>query len=67
MGSEMCIRDRWTAAQPGATHILCGLRTADQGIEAAGAAAILLSEGDVQRISSDLTALGNPITEELGG
>ena len=57
----------WTAAQPGATHVLCGLRTADQGIEAAGAAAILLSQSDVQRISSDLTALGNPVTEERGG
>ena len=57
----------WTAAQPGATHILCGLRTADQGIEAAGAAAILLSQSDVQRIRSDLTALGNPVTEERGG
>ena len=57
----------WTAAQPGATHILCGLRTADQGIEAAGAAAIVLSQSDVQRIRSDLTALGNPVTEERGG
>ena len=51
----------WTAAQHGATHILCGAKTADQSIQNAGAGSIILEEGEIQRIRNDLLALGDPI------
>jgi aryl-alcohol dehydrogenase-like predicted oxidoreductase len=54
----------WTAAQRGATHILCGLRTVEQGIQNAGAGSVMLSDSDVQRMRSDLIALGDPIQDE---
>ena len=50
----------WTAAQPGATHVLCGTRTVEQGIENAGAGAVKLNPDDIQRIDDDLIALGDP-------
>jgi methylglyoxal reductase len=50
----------WTAAQPGATHVLCGTRTVEQGIQNAGAGAVKLDPDDIQRISDDLIALGDP-------
>ena len=55
----------WTAAQRGATHILCGLRTVEQGIQNAGAGAVMLDDNDVQRMRSDLLTLGDPNREEL--
>lgn len=54
----------WTAAQRGATHILCGLRTVEQGIQNAGAGSVMLSDSDVQRMRSDLIALGDPNQDE---
>jgi methylglyoxal reductase len=50
----------WTAAQPGTTHVLCGTRTVEQGIENAGAGAFELDSGDIQRIRDDVIALGDP-------
>lgn len=50
----------WTAAQPGATHVLCGTRTAEQGIENAEAGALKLAHDDIQRLRNDVIALGNP-------
>jgi methylglyoxal reductase len=48
----------WTAAQPGATHVLCGTRTVEQGIENAEAGALELDHDDIQRICDDAVALG---------
>jgi methylglyoxal reductase len=50
----------WTAAQPGATHVLCGTRTVEQGIENAEAGAVELDHDDIQRIRDDAIALGDP-------
>jgi aryl-alcohol dehydrogenase-like predicted oxidoreductase len=50
----------WTAAQPGATHVLCGTRTVEQAIENAGAGAVELDPNDIQRIREDVIALGDP-------
>jgi len=50
----------WTAAQPGATHVLCGTRTVEQGIENAEAGALELDPDDIQRIRDDAIALGDP-------
>ena len=50
----------WTAAQTGATHVLCGIRTVEQGIQNAGAGALELEANDVQRVRDDLVALGDP-------
>jgi methylglyoxal reductase len=51
----------WTAAQPGATHVLCGTRTVEQGIQNAGAGALQLDPGDSQRIRGDVIALGDAV------
>ena len=51
----------WTASQNGATHVLCGARTVDQGIDNAGAGAVELQANEVRRIRDDLIALGDPI------
>jgi aryl-alcohol dehydrogenase-like predicted oxidoreductase len=50
----------WTAAQPGATHVLCGTRTVEQGIQNAGAGALELGTDDIQRIRADVIDLGDP-------
>ena len=51
----------WTAAQYGATHVLCGIRTVEQGIQNAGAGAVELEADEIQRIRDDLVALGEPV------
>ena len=51
----------WTAAQPGSTHVLCGTRTVEQGIQNAGAGAVELDADEVQRIRDDVIALGDPV------
>ena len=51
----------WTAAQSGATHVLCGVRTVEQGIQNAGAGALELEADEIQRIRDDLVALGDPV------
>ena len=51
----------WTASQPGATHVLCGIRSVEQGIENAGAGALELDANEVQRMRDDLVALGDPV------
>ena len=51
----------WTAAQLGASHILCGCRTAEQSVQNAGAGSIQLNHEDIQRICADLVELGDPI------
>lgn len=50
----------WTAAQPGATHVLCGTRNVKQGIDNAGAGTIELNPGDVQRMRDGVIGLGDP-------
>ena len=51
----------WTAAQLGSTHVLCGTRTVEQGIQNAGAGAVQLDSDEVQRIRDDLIRLGDPV------
>jgi aryl-alcohol dehydrogenase-like predicted oxidoreductase len=51
----------WTAAQHGATHVLCGTRSVEQGIQNAGAGAIEMDPEDIQRIRDDVIALGDPV------
>ena len=51
----------WTAAQHGATHVLCGIRTVEQGIQNAGAGALELEANEIQRLRDDLIALGDPV------
>ncbi len=51
----------WTAAQTGATHVLCGIRTVEQGIENAGAGTLELEANDGERIRDDLVALADPV------
>ena len=51
----------WTAAQRGATHVLCGIRTVEQGIQNAGAGALELEANEIQRLRDDLIALGDPV------
>ena len=51
----------WTAAQRGATHVLCGIRTVEQGIQNAGAGALELEANEMQRLRDDLIALGDPV------
>ena len=50
----------WTVSQPGVTHALCGARRIDQAIENAKAGSLELEAGDIERIRSDVTALGDP-------
>ena len=51
----------WTASQPGATHVLCGIRTIKQGIENAVAGDLELEANEIQRIRDDLVALGDAV------
>ena len=51
----------WTAAQTGATHVLCGARTAEQAIQNAGAGGLILQASDIRRLRDDLVALGDPV------
>lgn len=51
----------WTAAQPGVTHVLCGMRTAAQAKDNAAAGALRLEDADVLRIRQDALALGDPV------
>lgn len=51
----------WTAAQPGATQVLCGTRSVEQGIEYAEAEALELDPDDIRRIRDDVIALGDPV------
>ena len=57
--SELVIA--WTAAQPGATHILCGAKTAPQAKQNARAGSIVLRTSEIERIRDDLEILGDPI------
>ena len=51
----------WTAAQPGASHVLCGAKTAAQSEQNADAGSIVLEPDEIDRIRDDLNALGDPI------
>ena len=51
----------WTAAQPGSTHVLCGTRTVEQGVQNAGAGSVELEAEEVQRIRDDVINLGGPV------
>ena len=51
----------WTAAQSGATHVLCGTRTVEQAVQNAGAGAVELEADEIQRLRDDLVALGDPV------
>lgn len=50
----------WTAAQPGVTHVLCGMRTAAQATDNAAAGSLRLDEAEVARMRGDAIALGDP-------
>ena len=50
----------WTAAQPGATHILCGARNVAQSSQNAGAGSLSLEEVEIQRMRNDVISLGDP-------
>ena len=50
-----------TAAQRGATHVLCGTRTVAQAIDNAGAGAVELETEEVKRIRGDVINLGDPV------
>lgn len=53
----------WTAAQPGVTHVLCGMRNRHQLKDNAGAGRLQLEGADVARIRKDVVALGEPSRE----
>ena len=50
-----------TASQPGATHVLTGVRSVEQATQNAGAGALELQAHEIQRIRDDLVALGDPV------
>lgn len=50
----------WTAAQPGATHVLCGVRNVAQLRDNLGAARLQLEPEDLARIRRDVVALSEP-------
>ena len=50
----------WTAAQPGVTHVLCGARRVSQIVDNAAAGDLEIAPPDLQRIRSDVEALGEP-------
>ena len=50
----------WTAAQPGATHVLVGARNVVQATENAAAGSLHLDAADVARMRNDVLALGEP-------
>lgn len=50
----------WTAAQPGVTHVLCGMRTETQARENAAAGDLCLDRKDIERMRQDAIALGDP-------
>jgi aryl-alcohol dehydrogenase-like predicted oxidoreductase len=50
----------WTAAQPGATHVLCGIRNVAQLQDNLGASGLQLEAEDLARIRRDVVALGEP-------
>jgi methylglyoxal reductase len=50
----------WTAAQHGVTHVLCGMRTAEQAAQNAQAGALILEPEDIARMREDAVALGEP-------
>lgn len=53
----------WTAAQPGVTHVLCGMRNLKQLEDNARAGEIELAPADVARMRRELEALGEPEKE----
>lgn len=50
----------WTAMAPRASHVLCGSRTPAQAQENAAGGAIVISDKDATRITTDLNKLGAP-------
>jgi methylglyoxal reductase len=50
----------WSLAQPGLTVALCGARRAEQVVENAAAADLLLDADDLARMTRDAEALGQP-------
>lgn len=52
----------WTAAQPGATHVLVGARNVEQAADNAAAGGLELDVDDLTRIRDDVEALGEPAT-----
>ncbi len=51
----------WTAAQPGATHVLCGTRNVEQAVMNAGAGDVRLDADEALRMRSDVVGLGAPL------
>ena len=52
----------WTLARPGVTHVLAGARKPHHIRETAAAADLDILPDDMDRINSDLAALGQPVT-----
>lgn len=52
----------WTLAQPGVTHVLAGARKLHHIRETAAAADIMLPAADLERMTTDLDSLGQPVT-----
>lgn len=50
----------WTAAQPGATHVLCGARNVAQAVENAAAGALELDADDLAAMRRSAIELGQP-------
>lgn len=50
----------WTAAQPGVTHVLCGIRNRHQLRDNLGAGRLALEPADLDRMRRDVVALGEP-------
>lgn len=50
----------WTAQQAGVTHVLIGMRTAQQAEQNSNAGKIVLDPADVERMRNDAIALGDP-------
>jgi methylglyoxal reductase len=50
----------WTAAQSGVTHVLCGMRTAEQAEQNAQAGALSIEPEDLARMRQDALNLGEP-------
>lgn len=58
--SQAALTVAWTLAQSGVTHVLCGSRRAQQIVETAGAADLVIAAEDLQRMRCDIEALGEP-------
>ncbi|MCP4397594.1 MAG: aldo/keto reductase [bacterium] len=50
----------WTVEQPGITFVLCGARKTEHSVQNAAAGAVTLEQADIQRMRTNVEALGEP-------